>query len=44
MSRCQKHALVVRECKCGLKIAGNVYFRHVKRCSPAADEQGRKIV
>jgi len=43
-SRWQKHALAMRECKCGLKIAGNVYFRHVKCCSPAADEQGRKAV
>jgi hypothetical protein len=32
-SRWQKHALAMRECKCGLKIAGNVYFKHVKCCS-----------
>src|SRR5215469_1980585 len=40
----QKHALARRECKCGLKIAGNVYFKHVKCCSTAADEQRRKVV
>jgi hypothetical protein len=32
LPRAQKHALITRECKCGRKIAGNVYFRHTKRC------------
>jgi len=30
--RAQKHALIIRECSCGRKIAGNVYFRHLRYC------------
>ena len=36
ISRAQKHALVVRTCTCGRKIAGNVYFKHIKCCVIAA--------
>ena len=32
LPRAQKHALIIRACKCGRKIAGNVFFRHTKRC------------
>jgi hypothetical protein len=32
VSRAQKHALVIRKCKCGRKITGNIYFKHVKHC------------
>jgi hypothetical protein len=32
ISRAQKHALVVRTCRCGRKIAGNIYFKHIKHC------------
>jgi len=36
VSRGQKHALMVRTCKCGRKIAGNVYFKHTKACKLVA--------
>ena len=32
ISRAQKHALVVRTCQCGRKIAGNIFFKHIKHC------------
>jgi len=32
VSGAQKHALVIRACNCGRKIAGNAYFRHVSKC------------
>jgi len=32
VSRAQKHALVIRACHCGRKIAGNAYFRHSSIC------------
>jgi hypothetical protein len=31
-SRAQKHALVVRTCRCGRKIAGNIFFKHLRHC------------
>jgi hypothetical protein len=34
LPRAQKHALIVRTCKCGRKIAGNVFFRHLRHCRP----------
>jgi hypothetical protein len=35
LPRAQKHALIIRVCRCGRKIAGNVYFRHAKHCMSA---------
>jgi len=32
LPRAQKHALIVRMCKCGRRISGNVYYRHIKHC------------
>jgi hypothetical protein len=42
--RAQKHALVIRECWCGRRIAGNVYFRHLKHCYSAGAQAKRSEV
>jgi hypothetical protein len=44
LPRAQKHALVIRACKCGRKIAGNVYFRHVRHCRSAEEQAMGKAV
>jgi hypothetical protein len=36
VSGSRKHALVIRTCRCGKKIAGNPYFRHVRACRLAS--------
>jgi hypothetical protein len=41
LPRAQKHALIVRACKCGRKIAGNVYFRHLRHCR-SLQQQGMR--
>src|SRR5271166_5864555 len=38
VSPARKHALVIRTCKCGRKIAGNPYFQHVRACRSAGAE------
>ena len=40
VSRAKKHALVMRACKCGRKIAGNAYFRHFKACQVGVPPPG----
>lgn len=42
--RAQKHALKVRTCKCGRKIAGNAYFKHAKVCKVVANGSLRQPV
>jgi hypothetical protein len=32
LSRAQKHALVIRTCKCGSIVAGNIFFKHLRYC------------
>jgi hypothetical protein len=44
VSRAQKHALVIRACKCGRKIAGNVYFKHVRYCRVLGEQAMGKAV
>jgi len=44
VSRAQKHALTIRTCRCGRKIAGNVYFKHIKSCSAATGEAKRRTL
>ena len=44
VSRAQKHALTIRTCRCGRKIAGNVYFKHIKSCSAATGEAKRRAL
>jgi hypothetical protein len=38
VGRARKHALVVRTCECGNKIAGNAYFKHAKTCKARGDQ------
>ncbi len=44
VSRVQKHALVIRACHCGRKIAGNAYFRHVRVCQTTATTDLRHAI
>jgi hypothetical protein len=43
VSRAQRHALVVRTCRCGRKIAGNIYFKHVKHCQTVKTQRMGKV-
>jgi hypothetical protein len=42
LSRAQKHALAARTCKCGRKIAGNAFFRHVNSCTAITGDVRRE--
>ena len=42
--RARKHALTIRTCKCGKRIAGNVYFKHIKSCGAATGEAKRRAL
>ncbi len=44
ISRARKHALKIRTCRCGRKIAGNVYFKHAKACKALASQAMRQAV
>ena len=44
VSRAQKHALTIRTCNCGKKIAGNVYFKHIKSCSATTGKAKRRTL
>jgi hypothetical protein len=41
LPRAQKHALIIRVCRCGRKIAGNVYFRHIRYCQELRAKSAR---
>jgi hypothetical protein len=28
----QKHALLIRTCRCGRRVAGNIFFKHLRHC------------
>ena len=44
VSRAQRHVLTIRSCKCGRKIAGNVYFKHIRYCRFAGEQAIGKAV